>query len=187
MWFELRRENGSAFDEYIYPCKTKSQCLLTLQVSGYCLLTSQNSVIVNDKDVVIDGAQQTKPENHFRPERCHKQDKWWNFTCFLTLQLLITILGVIMVIDTWLHFSTERWACFLDHLTAGVAYIGFFTQLLPHSVPPFKHVKAIMWHQSARFEKSLPPFCQIWIIFSHLKLWIASARHNFKWVKIPIK
>ena len=23
-------------------------------------------------------------------------------------------------------------------------------------------------------------------IFTHLKLWIASARHNFKWVKIPI-
>ena len=29
-------------------------------------------------------------------------------------------------------------------LTAGVAYIGVFTQLLPHSVPPFKHVTAIM-------------------------------------------
>ena len=23
-------------------------------------------------------------------------------------------------------------------------------------------------------------------IFTHLKLWIASARHNFKWVKIQI-
>ena len=32
----------------------------------------------------------------------------------------------------------------LNPLTAGVAYIGFFTQLLPHPVPPFKHVKAIM-------------------------------------------
>ena len=26
----------------------------------------------------------------------------------------------------------------------------------------------------------------IWIIFTHLKLWLASARHNFKWVKILI-
>ena len=43
------------------------------------------------------------------------------------------------------------------------------------------------WHQPARFEKSWPPFCQIWIIFTHLKLWIASARHNFKWVKIQIE
>ena len=25
------------------------------------------------------------------------------------------------------------------------------------------------------------------LIFTHLKLWIASSRHNFKWVKIPIK
>ena len=24
-------------------------------------------------------------------------------------------------------------------------------------------------------------------IFTHLKLWVASARHNFKWVKIPIE
>ena len=24
-------------------------------------------------------------------------------------------------------------------------------------------------------------------MFTHLKLWIASARHNFKWVKIQIK
>ena len=44
-----------------------------------------------------------------------------------------------------------------------------------------------MWHQSAIFENSWPPFCQIWIIFTHLKLWIASARHNFKWVKIQIE
>ena len=23
----------------------------------------------------------------------------------------------------------------------------------------------------------------IWLIFTHLKLWVAVARHNFKWVK----
>ena len=44
-----------------------------------------------------------------------------------------------------------------------------------------------MWHQPARFENSWPPFCQIWIIFTYLKLWIASASHNFKWVKIQIE
>ena len=32
----------------------------------------------------------------------------------------------------------------INPLTAGAAYIKFFTQFLPHSVPPFKHVKAIM-------------------------------------------
>ena len=32
----------------------------------------------------------------------------------------------------------------LNPLTAGAEYIGFFIQLLPHSVPPFKHGKAIM-------------------------------------------
>ena len=25
---------------------------------------------------------------------------------------------------------------------------------------------------------------QILVIFTHLKLWVAVARHNFKWVKI---
>ena len=34
-------------------------------------------------------------------------------------------------------------ATLVNPFTAGAAYIGFFTQLLPHSVPPFKHVKAI--------------------------------------------
>ena len=28
---------------------------------------------------------------------------------------------------------------------------------------------------------------QICVIFSHLKLWVAVARHNFKWLKIKIK
>ena len=43
-----------------------------------------------------------------------------------------------------------------------------------------------MGHQSAIFENSWPPVCQIWINFTHLKLWIASARHNFKWAKFKL-
>ena len=65
-------------------------------------------------------------------------------------------------------------------------YSGFHF-LLAQYVPHFKYVKDKMWHPPARFKKSWPPFCHIWIIFTHLKLWIASARHNFKWVKIQIK
>ena len=42
----------------------------------------------------------------------------------------------------------------LSPLTAGAAYIGFFTQLLPRSVPPFKHGEAIMCQQSTQFQKS---------------------------------
>ena len=57
-------------------------------------------------------------------------------------------------------FMILAWASPFNPLTAGVAYIGFFTQLLSHSVPPFKHVKAIMLHQSARFKKFRPPFCE---------------------------
>ena len=69
-------------------------------------------------------------------------------------------------------------------LTAGAAYIRVFIFILAHQVSPFEHVKDKMWHQSAIFENRWPPCCQIWIIFTHLKLWIASARHNLKWVKI---
>ena len=65
-------------------------------------------------------------------------------------------------------------------------YSGF-QFLLAHLVPPFQHVENKMWHQSAIFENSWPPFCQIRIIFTHLKLRISSARHNFKWVKIQIE
>ena len=74
----------------------------------------------------------------------------------------------------------------LNPLTAGVAYIRVFF-LISTLLPPFKHGKDKMWHQSARFENSWHPFCQIWIIFTHLKLWITSPRHNFKWVKIQIE
>ena len=38
-----------------------------------------------------------------------------------------------------------------------------------------------------KISKSSPPVCQKWMIFTHLKLWIASARHNFKWVKMRNK
>ena len=49
-------------------------------------------------------------------------------------------------------------------------------------------IKSFMLNRNlAIFENSWPPFCPIWIIFTHLKLWIASARHNFKWVKIEIE
>ena len=42
----------------------------------------------------------------------------------------------------------------LNPLTAGAAYISGFHFLLAHFVPPFKHVKDKMRHQSARFENS---------------------------------
>ena len=75
----------------------------------------------------------------------------------------------------------------LNPLTAGAVHICFLHFLLTHCISAFKHVKNKNWHYSARFEICGPPFCQIWIIFTHLKLWIASARHNLKWVKIPIE
>ena len=31
-----------------------------------------------------------------------------------------------------------------------------------------------------------PKIKQIWIIFNHLRLWFAVAKHNLKWLKIQI-
>ena len=36
------------------------------------------------------------------------------------------------------------------------------------------------------FANVWPQIKQIWVIFTHLKLLIAAARHNFKWVKIKL-
>ena len=43
----------------------------------------------------------------------------------------------VYVISTLLGFP-------VNPLTAGAEYIGFLTQILPHSVPPFKHGKTTM-------------------------------------------
>ena len=56
-------------------------------------------------------------------------------------------------------------------------------RLLAHYLSALKYVK----EKTRGLENRRPPFCQICIIFTHLKLWIASARHNFKWVKSPIE
>ena len=31
-----------------------------------------------------------------------------------------------------------------------------------------------------------PELLQIWVCFTHLKMWVTVARHNFKWVKMLI-
>ena len=64
---------------------------------------------------------------------------------------------------------------------------SFLNFLLPHLVLPFKDVKDKICHELVIFERSWPSFCEIWINFTHLKIWIAAARHNFKWVKISIE
>ena len=51
----------------------------------------------------------------------------------------------------------------------------------------FQHKWSFKWHCNTVRKKS----CSVWsqikqisLIFTHLKLWVAVARHNFKWVKI---
>ena len=115
---------------------------------------------------------------------------FWNFSCGFAMQCgknptvldFLPARQIIRAGSAWMGMIHGFYP-----LTAGAEYIGFFPQLLPHLVPPFKHVKAIMWNESARFEKGWPPFCEIWIIFTHLELWIVSARHIYKCMKITIE
>ena len=67
----------------------------------------------------------------------------------------------------------------INLLTAGTELIFsfscvFYYHIMYHILNMLK-IKCDI--KSAGFENSWPPFCQIWIIFTHLKLWIASVRH----------
>ena len=84
----------------------------------------------------------------------------------------------------WIIILLLMW---FNPLTAGVVHIRFLHLLLAHFISAFKPAEDRKWHWSARFEICWPPLCYIWIIFTNLKLWIASARHNYKWLKIPIE
>ena len=105
------------------------------------------------------------------------------FTAIVTqinsANIVLTFYGVPPTIVTWGVSWVLRLVYELNPLTAG-AHIFGFPFLLTQKVPHLKYIKAKMWHQPARFEKSWPLFFQIWIIFTHLKLWIASARHNLE-------
>ena len=67
--------------------------------------------------------------------------------------------------DKFAHFS-------LNPLTAGVGYISFLHFLLAPYQPAFKPGKDKTWHYSAKCLICWPPFCQIWTVFIHLKLWV---------------
>ena len=41
-----------------------------------------------------------------------------------------------------------------------------------------------MCYETSRLAHIGPETKQIWVISIHLKLWVAVARHNFKWVKM---
>ena len=62
-----------------------------------------------------------------------------------------------------------------------IIFIFFYIFLLAHYISVVKHVKDKTWHQSERFEIVNLHFVKSEIIFTQLRLWIASARHNFKY------
>ena len=79
-----------------------------------------------------------------------------SFTTYNKWQLIITL---IKSLRTFVNPYFIRW---FNPLTAGAAYIRVFIFLSAHYVTPFEYDKDKMWHKSAIFENSWPPFCQIW-------------------------
>ena len=74
----------------------------------------------------------------------------------------------------------------LNPLTAGADYNRFFTFLLYHNeLSNILKIKCDINQQDLKIVHV--HFVKSEIISTHLKLWIASARHNFKWVKIQIE
>ena len=95
------------------------------------------------------------------------------------------------------HFNQFHWqyigfswkACLKTYIHTDLERQGLTTcgQSIPSHHCVCLNILTLLGHQSAILKKKLLPFCHICIIFTHLKLWIALARHNFKWVKIQIE
>ena len=63
---------------------------------------------------------------------------------------------------------------------ASIAVFGIFPK------PLNRRIGGYMSNKFARLWYFIIELVQMWVIFKHLKLWVAVARHNLKWVKIKI-
>ena len=61
---------------------------------------------------------------------------------------------------------------------------GWYRNVLENSSSGFSHSEYYCASQIVRLVYGLIQTVQMQVIFTHLKLWVAVARHNFKWVKI---
>ena len=114
---------------------------------------------------------------------------WWFIVKSMQNSALITPLfdALVCSMEQVVQASDSDATTLVNPVTAGAVLIRFLHFLSAHYLSVFKHVEDKKWHYSAKFKICWPPFCQIWISFTHLKLWIASARNNFKWVNIRIE
>ena len=58
-----------------------------------------------------------------------------------------------------------------------VCFISKLNHIIGNEMSAWTWMSANVWFQIK----------QIWVIFTHLKLWVAVARNHFKWMKIIIK
>ena len=81
----------------------------------------------------------------------------------------------------------------IKHLDLAYKDQLYIYQPIPIIVIFYQHIKYPLLNMLKKkcdknqqdLKKNYPDLSSL-LIFTHLKLWIASSRHNFKWVKIPI-
>ena len=80
----------------------------------------------------------------------------------------------------WNLQFTSRWGYFNSH-TTGPDYIRFFIFFIHTSGTAFKTCERSNVTSISNIWKYLTHICQIWIIFTQLKLWISSAHADILW------
>ena len=84
-----------------------------------------------------------------------------------TKSFRMTMIMIVMIQiekNLWSMLFTQMW------LSAVMIKQGHFKEKLVFNVRNWLNI--------------LIKFVHMWVIFTHLKLWVAVARHNFRWVKI---
>ena len=94
---------------------------------------------------------------------------------------------------SYVYITICLWKCLWNTLSSSMMAfynVVVFTTIVVHvsctllELTPFHILNMLKIKFEKKIWKELTSIFQIWIIFTHLKLWIASARHNFKWVKL---
>ena len=96
--------------------------------------------------------------------------------------ILCTLFGPRQFQGKWNDVEIDDiWGCLFSPYSADHDYCHFLSVLLVDQITVIGNE---MYVYTSRFANICAQIKQIWVIFSHLKLWVAVARHNFKWLKI---
>ena len=154
-------------------CRAEQIRQITLKVSVYCHFALQSS-----KSQSVSWYRYQRMQATFKSNLLYNDCDMLSYHCFFPASTTRwTNVGSTLV------RRRRRWANIEPTLVQRLVFTGFYNIPI-NTLPAGPAFIWFLFHQSTKYQN---PFCQIWIIFTHLKLSVASARRNFEWVKIPIK